>query len=72
MVIQMITLHISAIQLACDLYKAIVVIRTYSLYLMAIEILLDLFWSIINIIKMVAFNYVCERICTQVCFCIKE
>lgn len=66
MIMQTAMIHILAIQLIVQFYDIIVMINMYTKYEIIIDILILFTWSTSNIIKIVIFNYVCEKICTKV------
>nr|XP_012229367.1 PREDICTED: uncharacterized protein LOC105676208 [Linepithema humile] len=65
MVMQTTLLYIFTIQFAVQLYDIFVTINTYTNYELIINILVPCTWFSSNIIKIVAFNYVCEGIYTK-------
>lgn len=70
MVMQAVAFHVFTVQIIYECYAITVILYNDFTY----EKLIDFFgiylWIAFNTVKMIVFNYICERVCTKVYRCI--
>lgn len=66
MLMQAMAFNVFTCQLVNEFYN-IMVENNSNKYKMTISFVITSAWIITNIIKMIIFNWICERVCNKVC-----